>query len=419
MQTSIGSVRFGDLSQKISNLKLLPDSISLTTGQQNATVALAELGIRKDVSRTTKSAKQQRSWLPIANLFTSPELHAPVTFDDQQLEAKTTELAAALRQDAANARINLEETSVGISESKDGYELDRAAFRQAIISYFDRAKKQRAITVPTIATKPTVTSASLAPQKADLENQLKTAVTYTFNAKTRQATAAEIASWYVPAGDTYAPSTEKIQAYIAGVGTGFGIRVKDSASLAATTKQNLTQKQPTTATLVQQVAAKTFTYCIAAKGVDTSYLGALRSKLKESYGSSRGWSVGNLVEYTEVTSGCNFTVWLAAANVMPTFGAICDSMWSCRVGANVVINFDRWQNASPAWNANGGTLDEYRHMVINHETGHWLGFGHDRCGGAGQPAPVMQQQSIDLQGCTFSAWPSSSEIAVLRRTLGI
>ncbi|MET1033315.1 MAG: DUF3152 domain-containing protein, partial [Candidatus Saccharimonadales bacterium] len=99
--------------------------------------------------------------------------------------------------------------------------------------------------------------------------------------------------------------------------------------------------------------------------------------------------------------------------------AICDSLWSCRVGPNVVINFDRWQGASSSWNANGGTLDDYRHMVINHETGHWLGFGHASCGGAGQLAPVMQQQSIDLQGCKFNPWPSTSEITTLRRTLGL
>jgi hypothetical protein len=125
------------------------------------------------------------------------------------------------------------------------------------------------------------------------------------------------------------------------------------------------------------------------------------------------------VEYREVSSGCDFTVWLTAANQMPSFGAICDPLWSCRVGPNVVINFNRWQNASEAWNARGGSLEDYRHMVINHETGHWLGFGHSHCPGPGQPAPVMQQQSIDLQGCSFNPWPTAGELAALKRDLGI
>jgi hypothetical protein len=49
-------------------------------------------------------------------------------------------------------------------------------------------------------------------------------------------------------------------------------------------------------------------------------------------------------------------------------------------------------------------------MVINHEVGHFIGFGHASCGGAGQPAPVMQQQSISLQGCKFNPWPTASEL---------
>jgi hypothetical protein len=84
-----------------------------------------------------------------------------------------------------------------------------------------------------------------------------------------------------------------------------------------------------------------------------------------------------------------------------------------------VLNFDRWIGASPSWNAAGGSLDEYRSMLINHETGHRLGFSHRQCTGAGNPAPVMQQQSISLNGCTFNAWPSQPELDTLHQILGI
>ena len=33
------------------------------------------------------------------------------------------------------------------------------------------------------------------------------------------------------------------------------------------------------------------------------------------------------------------------------FSSACSAMWSCRVGRFVIINQDRWKNASPAWNA--------------------------------------------------------------------
>ena len=49
-------------------------------------------------------------------------------------------------------------------------------------------------------------------------------------------------------------------------------------------------------------------------------------------------------------------------------------------------------------------------MVINHEVGHWLGHGHETCATKGGPAAVMQQQSIDLEGCRFNPWPLESEI---------
>ena len=112
--------------------------------------------------------------------------------------------------------------------------------------------------------------------------------------------------------------------------------------------------------------------------------------------------------------GGDFTLVLAAAGTLPSFSSACSAQWSCRVGRYVIINQHRWKHASPAWNAAGRSLRDYRHMVVNHETGHWLGRGHASCPGRGR-APVMMQQSKGTGGCRFNPWPLAWEAAAVRR----
>jgi hypothetical protein len=75
---------------------------------------------------------------------------------------------------------------------------------------------------------------------------------------------------------------------------------------------------------------------------------------------------------------------------------------SCRYGERAVINLARWETAVPEYQ---GDIATYREYVVNHEVGHALGHGHERCPGPGQLAPVMQQQTLALAGCLKNAWP--------------
>ena len=318
VQTSIGSVAYSRLAQTIDEKDILPENLTIVHGQQKVNIKLTDLDIRKDITPSIRSAGEQRSWLPIVNLFKKPVLRAPVSIGTDP-SPKIAEIGKQLRADAADARLNLNGTAVQIIEAKDGFELDGGKLWQAILPALDKGKTT--IQAPVQTTKAKVRAADLKPQQQELEAQFKTPITLKYGGKSKQATAAEVAGWYVPASQTYTADGTKIQNYIAGVGAGFGIKVKDVAGVAASVQQALSKKQAANLTLTQQVALKTFTYCVTAKGVDASYLPALRSKLKDTYGSSRGWSVGGLVEFREVASGCNFTVWLTAASLMPTFGA--------------------------------------------------------------------------------------------------
>ncbi|MBC7943031.1 DUF3152 domain-containing protein [Candidatus Saccharibacteria bacterium] len=154
---------------------------------------------------------------------------------------------------------------------------------------------------------------------------------------------------------------------------------------------------------------KTVTYSVTTKGVVTADLAEFRSQANATLNDNRGWARFGTV-FREVASGGNFTLVLSEANQVPSFSSGCSADYSCRAGRYVIINQDRWLGATPSWNSAGGSIRDYRSMVVNHETGHWLGHNHESCGGAGSPAPVMQQQSIDLQGCSFNAWPLDSEL---------
>jgi hypothetical protein len=138
-----------------------------------------------------------------------------------------------------------------------------------------------------------------------------------------------------------------------------------------------------------------------------------------TYVDPRGWGLGGAVRLARVPAGGSFTIWLAASARVPRFGGPCDAFYSCMQDRNVVINEDRWLSGTPAWNGSGASLADYRHMVVNHETGHWLGFTHAECRGAGATAAVMQQQSISMRGCTPSAWPSPDERRWAAVALGV
>ncbi|MGX9883997.1 DUF3152 domain-containing protein [Streptomyces sp. NPDC002276] len=80
----------------------------------------------------------------------------------------------------------------------------------------------------------------------------------------------------------------------------------------------------------------------------------------------------------------------------------CDSAATERV----LINAYRWAQGSSTY---GDKMYAYREMLINHEVGHRLGYGHVTCDKDGELAPVMQQQTkfLDHDGihCLANPWP--------------
>tara|TARA_B100000902_G_scaffold389014_1_gene435515 strand:- start:1122 stop:1544 length:423 start_codon:yes stop_codon:yes gene_type:complete len=87
-----------------------------------------------------------------------------------------------------------------------------------------------------------------------------------------------------------------------------------------------------------------------------------------------------------------------------------NGIYSCRNQKNVVINIFRWLSGAQDF---GTDLSTYRIYLINHEVGHYLGWGHSNCPSDKALAPVMMQQSKSTNGCIPNGWPIYERIKLL------
>jgi len=80
-----------------------------------------------------------------------------------------------------------------------------------------------------------------------------------------------------------------------------------------------------------------------------------------------------------------------------------NGIFSCRNEKEIVINNFRWENGATDFLKD---IEMYRLYLINHETGHILGWGHTDCPKEGAIAPLMMQQSKGTNGCIPYGWPA-------------
>ena len=170
----------------------------------------------------------------------------------------------------------------------------------------------------------------------------------------------------------------------------------------------VSQSAPTSAIKHVRDVRKTVNFRIATRGKTSTSQDSFSKEVNQILNDPRGWRSDGIA-FKEVKSGGSMTIYLPKS--VRSFSTACSAKWSCRVGRNVVINQDRWKYSTATWKkAKGTSLSGYRHMVINHEVGHWLGRGHSKCKGKGKTAPIMMQQSKGLKGCKPNPWPLKSEL---------
>jgi hypothetical protein len=136
--------------------------------------------------------------------------------------------------------------------------------------------------------------------------------------------------------------------------------------------------------------------------------------VQKTLNDRRSWAHGGARTFERIYSGePDFVITLASPGTTAEWCAksgldttednvSCDSASTERV----MINAYRWAQGSKTY---GNEIHAYRQMLINHEVGHRLGYGHVTCDKEGELAPVMQQQTkfLDHDGihCLANPWP--------------
>ena len=123
----------------------------------------------------------------------------------------------------------------------------------------------------------------------------------------------------------------------------------------------------------------------------------------------RGWGSIDNIDFARVDDD-SYDLRLILASPAATdthcYPARTAGRYSCRNGEKVIINLMRWNSGTDDY---ADDLTTYRHYLLNHEVGHFLGRGHLTCQVPGAPAPVMMQQTKGLGDCLPNGWPTEVE----------
>lgn len=145
-------------------------------------------------------------------------------------------------------------------------------------------------------------------------------------------------------------------------------------------------------------------------GVDTSGSGgddALAAMVDATLANPKGWTHDPRFRFEHVGPDEDPDMRIQLTSVGTTHelcGADLAMETSCytTMGERVVLNESRWVRGAAPF---AGDLGSYRQYLVNHEVGHGLGFAaHEPCGGEGELAPIMMQQTLSLNNAELNSF---------------
>ncbi|PRQ11461.1 hypothetical protein C1Y63_06350 [Corynebacterium sp. 13CS0277] len=186
---------------------------------------------------------------------------------------------------------------------------------------------------------------------------------------------------------------------------------------------------------VGEGAEKTYTYVVEVEdGINTADYGgddAVAAMIDATLNDPRGWThdpdfAFQHVDEAQLPAGEEPDLRIQLSSTETTHkhcGNDIEMETSCftPIGNRVLINESRWVRGAVPFQ---GDLGAYRQYLINHEVGHGIGYAaHEPCGGDGELAPVMMQQTLNLNNsrlreiaegeiypddnatCRYNPWP--------------
>ncbi|MFG2312583.1 DUF3152 domain-containing protein [Streptomyces sp. NPDC048566] len=158
---------------------------------------------------------------------------------------------------------------------------------------------------------------------------------------------------------------------------------------------------------------RTYTYRVDVEqglGLDSALFA---EAVHKTLNDPRSWAHDGARAFERISSGKpDFVITLASPGTTAQWCAksgldTTEDNVSCDSAATerIMINAYRWAQGAKTY---GDKIYAYRQMLINHEVGHRLGYGHVNCDKDGELAPVMQQQTkfLDHDGihCLANPW---------------
>lgn len=423
-------VRVGDLNLGGRSLADVPAALRQAVQPANVDVVVgtttyhlmpSELGLTAHDSQlaaqVTAAGHNQPSaiWGVLHTLVSRP-IVADVSADPAKVAAVAQKLAVLNSHPAVNARPIVAGATALVLADKAGQEFTATNLNAAIVTAYTTHQK---VVVSPVKLAPAIAAGSYTSDVADAQAKLNTPVALVVRKATFTPSAATIASWLVfgePGGGARVDSG-RVGAYVNAQPGSFD----RAATVAALTDavqakrpvvyQVATRKAVATTPLPVPVEPARYSYCIATRGDGTNKAAQLSDVIKTTLQQQQGWTLGGIIAFTEVKTGCNFTVSLVSTQQMSDYSPACSGQSTCRTGNDVVINAAAWTTPPTSWIAGA---DAYRSELVNHEVGHWLGFDHASCAsGAAAPTP-LSQVTLNLGGCSPKWYAIPAEVQGLK-----